>query len=197
MGLILHWVYNFFKFVAMPLFFLMIIGKPRFLINFVHKLLDIKEPISKVKVFRFILLLNTCICIYSFYRKWELTNLVNEMHLKYNKDPSAANMHFMDEKTREANMFERNCYMFFTIIVIIVILEKFCHSYFSLWKTEGKIDFLTTHSYTEVEKNELEEQSRDEEALPEYKKAQTTLGPNTPQELPLSQKDKEYLKKTQ
>jgi len=116
------------------------------------------------------------------------------MHMRYNRDPSAANMHFMDEKTREANMFERNCYMFFTFIMLIIILEKFCQSYFSLWKAQSKMDFLTNHTFSELEKEEKDDAI---DGKDNFITAQEKLGPNTPQELPLSQKDKEYLKKTE
>jgi hypothetical protein len=64
--------------------------------------------------------------------------MIEQLGLEQNK--SNTNIHYIDEKLREAHLFERNTYMFFTLIILMIVVEKFCHSYFKLWALE---DVLT------------------------------------------------------
>lgn len=139
MGLLLQAIYTgIFKYVCIPIFVLMLIGRPRFLISWVHKLINMREPFFKLKLFRFIFFLCCCTVVWSYYRKWHLENVVAKLRAEDTKTGAMANMHFIDEKLREAHLFERNTYMFFTFIILMIVVEKFCHSYFKLWKLEDE-----------------------------------------------------------
>jgi hypothetical protein len=137
MGLLIQAVYAaIFKFFCVPVFVLMLIGRPRFLINWVHKFINAKEPLFKLRFFRFIFFLCCITVVWSYYRKYELEKLVAQIG---SEGKTNMNVHFIDEKLREAHLFERNTYMFFTFIVIMIIVEKFCHSYFKLWALEDQV----------------------------------------------------------
>jgi hypothetical protein len=138
MGLLLQGLYTYiFQYFCLPVFILMMIGRPRFLIRWVHKLLDFEEPFKKVKIFRVLLILCFVTVLWSYYRKWTLEKLVHEIGMTAGEHQHG-NVHFIDEKLREAHLFERNTYMFFAFCIMIIIVEKFCHSYFKLWNLEDK-----------------------------------------------------------
>ena len=122
-----------FKYFCLPVFFLMLIGRPRFLINLVHKLISIRDPFLQLRIFRFTFVICLITTIWSYYRKVTLEHLVEEISKGSEK---GTNMLYIDEKIREAHLHERNTYMFFTIIIMMIVVEKFCHSYFKLWALE-------------------------------------------------------------
>ncbi len=141
MGLIIQAIYSgIFKFFCLPVFLLMLIGRPRFLISFVHKFIEFREPFSKLKLFRFIFFLCCLTVGWSYYRKWALEKVIDKLVNDQARTGVASNVHFIDENLREAHLYERNCYMFFTFIVLMGVVEKFCHSYFKLWTLEDKIN---------------------------------------------------------
>jgi hypothetical protein len=92
----------------------------------------------KVKIFRGAFLLCLFTVIWSYFRKWSLEKLVHEIANNESKQ-SSTSFHFLDEKLREAHLFERNAYMFFTFMILMVIVEKFCHSYFKLWNLQDEL----------------------------------------------------------
>lgn len=139
MGLILQVVYSYiFNFFCLPVFVLMLIGRPKFLVRAVHQILQFQEPIKKLKIFRIILYLCITVVVYSYYRKWAIEKLVHE--LAHSGDALHGSVHFIDEKLREAHLFERNSYMFFAFSLLIIIVEKFCHSYFKLWELKEQLE---------------------------------------------------------
>lgn len=139
MGLLLQAIYSgLFKYFCIPIFILMLIGRPRFLINWTHKLINLREPFMKVKIFRGAFLLCLLTVVWSYYRKWSLEKLVQDIANGETKHPSHS-YHFLDEKLREAHLFERNAYMFFTFMILMIIVEKFCHSYFKLWNLQDEL----------------------------------------------------------
>ncbi len=130
---------SIFKFFCLPVFILMIIGKPRFLINLVHKFIEFKDPIFKLKIFRFIFFLCCLTVGWSFYRKRALESIVDQLVNEQATRGAPSNVHFIDEKLREAHLHERNCYMFLTFIVLMAVVEKFCHIYFKLWSVQDAV----------------------------------------------------------
>ena len=138
MALLIQAVYSIiFKYFCVPVFLLMLVGRPRFLIGWVHKLINAREPFFKLRLFRFTFFLCCLTVVYSYFKKYELENIVENLSKEQAK--GAGNIHYIDEKLREAHLFERNTYMFFTFIVIMIIVEKFCHSYFKLWALEDQV----------------------------------------------------------
>jgi hypothetical protein len=139
MGFLLQAIYTgVFKYFCIPIFILMLVGRPRFLINWIHKLINIREPFKKIKVFRGAFLLCLITVVWSYFRKWSLEKLVQEIANSETKQANTS-FHFLDEKLREAHLFERNAYMFFTFMILMVIVEKFCHSYFKLWNLQDEL----------------------------------------------------------
>jgi len=93
----------------------------------------------KVKIIRgsfFVCLLTV---LWSYYRKWSLEKVVRNIS---GDDSNQSNLssHILDEKLREAHLFERNAYMFFNFMIIMIIVEKFCHSYFKLWNLQDELE---------------------------------------------------------
>lgn len=143
MGLFLQAVYVYaFNYFCIPLFIIVLIGKPRFLINLVHKLIEIKEPFKKIKIFRFILGLCLVSVIWSLYCKKKAEHLIDQIFASSFHDPNVANSYFIDEKIREAHLFERNAYMFSTFFVIILVIDNICHCYLKLWHKDDKFKEL-------------------------------------------------------
>jgi hypothetical protein len=65
---------------------------------------------------------------------------------------------YMDDKLREANLCERNAYMFLTFDIMILIFEKLCFTYFKLWSSENELNKLMAVREVEVKNPEkLEE----------------------------------------
>ena len=69
--------------------------------------------------------------------KWSIERMVQQLVSQTGND-LVGSIHFTDEKLRQAHLHERNAYMFFTFIVLMIIVEKFCHTYFKLWALEDK-----------------------------------------------------------
>jgi hypothetical protein len=125
------------------MFALILYGKPKFLINAIHKVLNVRDPISKIKVFRFILLFNTVYFIYCLFYARVLRKTVEEYVVKEVDTLQGVSMiGYLDDKIREQNLCERNAYMFFTLNIIILVFEKLCFSYFKLWKKENELNKL-------------------------------------------------------
>ena len=121
MALLIQAVYSIiFKYFCVPVFLLMLVGRPRFLIGWVHKLINAREPFFKLRLFRFTFFLCCLTVVYSYFKKYELENIVENLSKEQAK--GAGNIHYIDEKLREAHLFERNTYMFFTFIVIMIIV---------------------------------------------------------------------------
>jgi hypothetical protein len=140
MGFLLQTLYSqVFKFFCLPVFIIMLIGRPRFLITWIHKFINLKEPFLKVKLFRGLFSVCLLTVLYSYYRKWSLENLVQEITKSQRQGEVIGNINFLDEKLREAHLFERNAYMFFTFMILMIVVEKFCHSYFKLWNLEDEV----------------------------------------------------------
>ncbi len=93
----------------------------------------------KVKIFRGAFFVCLLTVLWSYYRKWSLEKVVNIISSDESSH-SSLNSHLLDEKLREAHLFERNAYMFFTFMIIMIIVEKFCHSYFKLWNLQDELE---------------------------------------------------------
>ena len=139
MGLLLHVAYNgIFKFFCLPVFILMLFGKPKFLIRWVNKFINSKFIFLNVSIFWVTLILCSITALWSFYRKHSLEQMVHDLSTK--SSGTVANIHYIDEKLREAHLFERNTYMFGTFIVMMIIVDRFCLSYFKLWEEEDALE---------------------------------------------------------
>lgn len=147
MGLLLQAIYsNLFRYFCLPIFALMIFGKPRFLIRIAHKLINIEEPVRHIRIFRFFIFICAIYVVFCYYRSYQLTKLVYELSntSELQRQAGVGNINFLDEKVRESYLFERNCYFFFTFMIILLTVEKFCHNYFKLWAKEDEVRMLKT-----------------------------------------------------
>lgn len=66
--------------------------------------------------------------------------MIEQLNKGLYKDLQLFNIHFIDEKTKEAHLFETNVYMFSTVYIMIVIFDKFCHKYFKLQEAQDKFN---------------------------------------------------------
>ena len=140
MGIVLHtlyiWTYLYF---SLPLFILVFFGKPKFIIVLIHKILQFKEPFSKIRIFRFLSLLCFLYISFCLIRSRHLFTHIDEFLNQYDSRQTNLfpNIITIDEKLKEAHILERNAYMFFTFVVLLYVIDKLCHMYFELWKYEN------------------------------------------------------------
>ena len=154
MGLLLQTIYTaLFKYFCIPIFILMLIGRPRFLIVWIHKFINLREPFMKVRISRGACLICLFTVVWSYFRKWSLEKLVDSI-ASDESSRSSTSSQIIDEKLREAHLFERNAYMFFTFMILMIIVEKFCHSYFKLWNLQ---DELTRAKLKELQKDPVKD----------------------------------------
>ncbi len=136
MSAILHFLYNYiFNLILIPLFVLTMIGWPRFLIRIIYKITNLKIPYYNIPLFfggKVVSLLGSVWC---FVIKYRLDLKVLKLSEKYEV---GERKNQIAEKMREARFYERNCYMFFTIFIMMVVIKKFCYNYFKYWKLEKK-----------------------------------------------------------
>jgi len=125
-------MYGFYLYFLLPVLALVLIGKPRLIIKLIHFILNIREPIKKIKIFMFFWFACGIYTGINLLEKFRL-----ESDLQY-LDKSIKNLDVFDTKMREINLCERNAFMYMNFFIIIIIIEKICESYFSFWKEEDK-----------------------------------------------------------
>jgi hypothetical protein len=125
MGLIIQWTYNYiFKYFLVPAFILMLFGKPRSLINLFDKILKAKT-LKNLSVGNIITFIVMFILIFSFLKINKINSLLESSGSTFND--------YVTEKIREAHLYERNCYMFFTFLIIIIVLYRLTSIYKKYW----------------------------------------------------------------
>ena len=132
MALMSNVVYRFYLYFLIPIFLLILFGKPRFLIKLIHKIMNIKEPFKQIKIFvfyTFACLIYTILC---FFNKYQIEKFIT------NIDHSSKNMETYNSKIRELNLNERNGFMFLNFFIIMILIERLCDSHFKIWAEEDK-----------------------------------------------------------
>jgi hypothetical protein len=181
MGLLLNFIYQYiYLYTFMPMFLIILYGRPKFVINAIHRVLNIRDPISKIKVFRFILLFNTCYILYCIYYARVLRKTVAEYVVKEVDTLQGVSLiGYLDDKIREQNLCERNAYMFFTLNILILVFEKLCFTYFKMWKSETEFNKL--HEFKE---SAPEDSSRINEYINKHIEPEVTYTPTPGGETP-------------
>jgi hypothetical protein len=143
MARILQLVYtNFFLYFIVPLFILVLIGKPAFLIRVLRKILHFREPIKDIKVFNFIAGSCAIIMAWNFYSLYRINETLKHFEISSREDHGhhhhgGKHSSFVDEKTKEAHLCERNAFIFLTFVIMIIVLDKFTDAYQKLWNIEA------------------------------------------------------------
>jgi hypothetical protein len=133
MAIFTEFMYNYvFIYFCLPAFVLMLFGRPRFLVRKVRNILDIKLP--KIGFSIGTILMFACIVIVatSYLKKNSTEKQIAEIK------STVENETYYNEKLREAHLSERNCYMYFTFTIMILVLQRMCGSYEKLWELEDK-----------------------------------------------------------
>jgi len=132
MSIIPKIMYGFYLYSLLPILALVLIGKPRPIIKFIHYILNIREPFKEIKVFMFFWLACGFFAVINLFQKFRIEIVLQ------NLDKSPKNADIFDTKMRELNLCERNAYMYLNFFIIIIIIERLCESYFSFWEEEDK-----------------------------------------------------------
>lgn len=139
--------YNIFSVLFIPVFIIMIIGAPKFLIKLIKVILDYKEKRSGIQISKaaeILLILNATYSYLCFYQTNDkLKDIFAQMASgeKLMTDDS-----YFDDKLRQVNLFERNSYMFITYAILIIIFEAFCDVYVILWNTHKNAKLIKIES---------------------------------------------------
>jgi hypothetical protein len=125
MGLIIQWTYNYiFKYFLVPAFILMLFGKPRFLINIFDRILKAKT-VKNMSVGNIITFVVLFVLVFSFIKINKINSLL--------ETAGSTVTEYITEKIREAHLYERNCYMYLTFFVMIIILYRLTSIYKKYW----------------------------------------------------------------
>ena len=132
MSFIINIVYRLHLYFLIPIFILILIGKPRFLIRLIHKIMNIREPFNDIKIFE-------CYCnacglysVFCFFIKYRIENTISKL------DHNLNNMELYKNKIRELNLYERDGFMFLNFFILIHLIERLCKSHFKIWTREDK-----------------------------------------------------------
>jgi hypothetical protein len=138
MGMLLNFIYQYiYLYLSLPVLLIVLIGKPRFVINLIYRIINLKEPITKVKIFGFIFGFNVLYVLYCLFRSMSLKNSIKNLQVNdLDTVRIIGVINYIDDKMREAHLFERNAFMFFTFNILILVINKLCLSHFKLWLTE-------------------------------------------------------------
>lgn len=132
MSLIARTMYGFYLYFLLPILILVLIGKPRFLIRLIHKVLNIKIPVKEIKIFMFVWVSCGVYAGLNLFEKFRLEKALQAI------DKSRGDVENYDMKMRELNLCERNAYMYLNFFIIMIIIERLCDSYFKSWVEEDK-----------------------------------------------------------
>jgi hypothetical protein len=156
MGLLLNVIYQYvFLYISLPIFGIVLFGRPKFLITWIHNALNLRDPFSKIRIFRFIFIFNLIYFLYCLFMIRRLHKNINELQFREVETIKGMGMlSYMDDKMREANLFERNAYMFLTFDILILVFQKLCFTYFKLWKSENDYNKLKAVREAEVKNPE-------------------------------------------
>jgi hypothetical protein len=102
----------------------MLFGKPRSLINLFDKIL-------KTKTVKNLSIGNLLSCTAIFFITFTLIK-INKVNSLLESAGSTIN-DYVTEKIREAHLYERNCYMFLTFLIIIIVLYRLTSIYKKYW----------------------------------------------------------------
>jgi len=131
-------VYGFYLYFLIPIFLLILLGKPRFLVKIIHTILNIHEPFKGIKIFGFYFVACGLYSALCFLNKFKIEEFISSL------DHSKNNMELYNAKTRELNLNERNGFMFLNFFILMILIERLCDSHFKKWEVEDmkrKIEF--------------------------------------------------------
>jgi len=124
-----------FSIVFIPIFTILMIGHPKFLIKIVSAVLEIRENWKGFKIFdiiKLILIINAIFYnVNSYFLKLKAEQVFDEI---YSQRKILSDNFFFDEILREANFYEKNAYKLYTYTMLILIFEVFCNLYITKWK---------------------------------------------------------------
>ncbi len=132
MSIITNIIYGIYLYFLIPIFILILLGKPRFLVKIIYTLLNIHEPFKNVKIFGFYTLACGLYSGLCFYNKYQVENFISKLN------HSANNMELYNAKVRELNLNERNGFMFLNFFILMILIERLCDSHFKKWIEEDK-----------------------------------------------------------
>ena len=123
-------VYGVYLYFLIPIFLLILLGKPRFLINLIYKILNIHEPFKNIKIFGFYAVACGLYSAMCFINKFQIQEVIEHM------DQSKNNMELYNSKIRVLNLNERNGFMFLNFFVLLILIERLCDSHFKKWAVQ-------------------------------------------------------------
>lgn len=132
MAIITTIFYKTYLYFLIPIFLLVLFGKPRFLIKLIHKILNIHEPFKDIKIFGFYAIACGLYSVLCFFNKFNIQEHIASM------DHSKGNMELYNAKVRELNLNERNGFMFLNFFILMILIERLCDSHFKIWAEQDK-----------------------------------------------------------
>lgn len=139
MGIILKFVYKFgFLYFFLPMFILYIIGKPRFIVKILNKILELREPVFHYKIFGHLSLFLGLNAVFNYYRKIK----VGEEILEFVSTGAPNLRQILEPKYREQSLYERNFYLFVCLSIMLIIFLKLSFSYKEIIQIEEECSKL-------------------------------------------------------
>lgn len=136
MAIMTNILYKFYLYFLIPIFLLILFGKPRFLVKLIHKILNIHEPFKDIKIFGFYAVACGLYSLLCFLNKFQIEEAISK--LDHNKN----NMELYNSKIRELNLNERNGFMFLNFFILMILIERLCDSHFKKWEEEDKKNLI-------------------------------------------------------
>jgi hypothetical protein len=131
MGVVTQFIFNYiYLYFCVPAFILMLFGRPRFLVKAIKKIFQIPLPIVNINIGTALMGFCMINVLLSYYKKYQSDELLAKLTL------SIHNEELYNEKIREAHLYERNCFMYFTFTIMILVLKRLCGSYEKLWTAQ-------------------------------------------------------------
>lgn len=131
MAILLGSIYSIiFTFFGLPVILIMILGKPRFLIKLINIIYHLKDPVKKIKIMRALMIVSFLVMLWNGFNKYMITRHLSSI------DVEESQFKYIETKAREAQLCERNFFMFLAFFIMFIIIEKFCETYKKLWNLE-------------------------------------------------------------
>jgi hypothetical protein len=137
MGVITQFIFNYvYLYFCIPAFLLMLFGRPRFLVKAIRKVFEISVP--RVRLSIGTVLMGFCMMnvLLSYYKKHVTDEVLSNLILTVDTEG------IYNERIREAHLYERNCFMYFTFTIMILVLQRMCGSYDKLWVAQDEYNHL-------------------------------------------------------
>ena len=136
----------FYKFIFLgfifPLFIITLIGRPRFLMNIISKI--IHTSINQHEIFSYLLFLCILFACYFYYQFYKAQNLI-QILINHNAETAQ-----LESKRLTARGSQRNFYIFIVTIAMLFAIQKFTERFIRIGIAEKEINDLKKELDTKV-----------------------------------------------